>query len=109
MIYNLKRVTGVYVKGFYKYLTDRKLENENREEIYDLFSFAIKNIYGLPSSERNYFIDVYGGDCISYLMKLKGVPKKISKLDINDRLAIVTMCKNYYVAVGLLSDKKKSI
>lgn len=106
MVYNLKKVTSTYVKGFYNYLDDRKLLNENMEDLFDLFSYSIKNIYGLPSSERNYFIDTYSEDCIEYLRKLRGVPKKVSKLDTNTRLSIVTMCKSYFVAVGFLSDKK---
>lgn len=107
MIYNLKKVTGVYVKGYYNFLIDKKIENENMEELYDLFSFSIKNIYELPSSERNFFTDTYGDECIKHLRKLRGVPKKIGKLDTNSRLSIVTMCKSYYVAVWLLRNNKK--
>lgn len=106
MIYNLKRVTGAYVKGFCNYVKDRKLLSESNEEMYDLFSYAIKVIHGLPACEHNYFTEQYGDDCISYLKKVRGVPRKIDKLGINDRISIVTMCKNYYAAVSLLADSK---
>ena len=106
MIYNLKKVTGAYVKGFWHYVIDKKLDTSKREDLYDLFSYCIKTIHSLPAPERNYFTEQYGDECIQALKKLKGVPKKIEKLGLNDRLSIVTMCKSYFVAVGLLNEKK---
>ena len=107
MIYDLKKVTGIYVKGFCDFIEKNKLGNEDMQGLYDLFSYAIKGIHGLPCSERNYFTDVYGDDCIKHLKKLRGVPKKVSKLDTNDRIAIVTMCKSYFVAILVLNDEKE--
>ena len=107
MIYNLKKVTGIYVKGFCSYMENQKIHNENKEELYDLFSYCIKNIHGLPACEHNYFTEQYGEDCIKYLKKLKGVPKKINKLGANDRISIVFMCKSYLAAIDLISRSKE--
>lgn len=107
MIYNLKTVTGHYVNGYYQFLDKNKLLNEEKEDLFNLFSYCLKHIYGLPSSEKNYFIDMYGAECIKRLKKLKGVPKKVEKIATAERVSIVTMCNNYFVAVELKSEGLK--
>lgn len=102
MMYNLKKVVSIYVKRYYEYLKKVNLLNECSEALYDLFSYTIKNIYALPACESNYFIDQYGEDCINYLKKSKGVPKRVKRLSVNDRLSIVTMCNSYFVAVKVV-------
>lgn len=106
MKYSLKNVAGSYIKGFNGFVEKNKLIDASKSELYDLFSFSIKSIYRLASSESNYYIDMYGNDCITSLLKIKGVPKKINKLDINTRLDVVLMCQNYYVALGHLSENR---
>lgn len=106
MRYDLKNVAGAYIKGFNSFVEKNKLNDVSNSELYDLFSFSIKSIYRLASSESNYYIDMYGGDCIAFLLKVKGVPKKISNLSINTRLDVVLMCQNYYVTLGYLTENK---
>lgn len=106
MRYDLKRVAGNYVRGFNAFIEKYKLTDVSNSDLYDLFSYSIKSIYGLASSENNYYIDMYSDDCISYLLKLKGVPKKLGNISINVRLDVVLMCQNYYVALGYLCENR---
>jgi hypothetical protein len=106
MKYSLKNIAGSYIKEFNNFIEKNKIVDASNSELYDLFSFSIKSIYGLASSESNYYIDMYGSDCITSLLKIKGVPKKIGKLDINTRLDVVLMCQNYYVALGHLFENR---
>lgn len=104
MIFNLKAVTRHYVNGYFDFLKKNKLLDEQKEDLFDLFSYCLKHIYGLPSSENNYFIDMYSEGCIKHLKKLKGVPKKVDKITVSERVSIVTMCNNYYLAVQLKAE-----
>ena len=105
-VYDLKRVTKAYVSGFYKYINFKKLNDASASGLYDLFSYSLKNIYGLPPSEKGYYIDMYGDSCIDYLKKLKGVPKRVDRLGSTERLSIVTMCQSYFVAVDYVHFNK---
>lgn len=106
MFYDLKRVTTAYVRGFCDFVKKHKIGDENQEDLYDLFMFCLKGIHGLPCCEQNYYIDVYGVECINFLRKVRGVPKKIEKLDTNDRISIVSMCGSYFVAVRVVNAEK---
>lgn len=102
MVYNLKKVTNAYVKGFYLYINKKKLNTACADSLYDLFSYSLKSIYGLPPSEKGYYIDMYSESCIDFLKKLKGVPKKVERLGMTERLSIVSMCQSYFVAVDFV-------
>ena len=107
MVYNLKKITEIYVRGFFDYIKLRKLSLDNIEALYDLFSYSIKVIHELPPCERNYYTENYGDDCISYLKKLKYTPKRVSKLSMTDKINIVMMCNSYFVGVALVDVNNK--
>lgn len=103
MIYNLKQVTGVYVRGFLSYVKSKNFTKIDSEALYDLFSYALETIYKLPAAETNEYISLYGDECIAYLKKLKNVPKRVDRLGLNDRVSVVTMCRSYFVAADFLA------
>lgn len=105
MIYNLKKVTGAYVRRFCDYIQVRNFDLQNMSQLYDLFSYSLKCIYGFPPTENNFYIEQYGENCISYLKKTKGVPRASSRLSVEDRLSIIRMGIYYFVAVGMLNEE----
>lgn len=102
--YDLKKVMSIYVKGYMSFVKERDVPDENREELYDLFSYSLKKLYEFAPVEDNSLINRYSKSCIAYLRKLKGVPKRYSKLDMSVRVSIISMCQSYFVASGLLFD-----
>lgn len=106
MVYNVKKVSLNYVKRFSDYVKERKLGTD-MEELYDLFSYSLKVINLFQTKESSYYIEKYGNDCVNYLMKTKGVPKKSNKLGTSDRAGIITLSLSYFVAVGISSDINK--
>lgn len=106
MIYNLRKVTGDYVKGFLEFVRQKNFIDVDTKSLYELFSYSLETIYNLPAAEMNEYIQLYGGECTAYLKKLKNVPKRISKLGMSDRVAVVTMCKSYFVAADALVEGK---
>lgn len=104
MIYNLRKVTSDYVKGFLEFVRQKNFIDVDTKSLYELFSYSLETIYNLPAAEMNEYIQLYGGECIAHLKKLKNVPKRISRLGMNDRVSVVTMCKSYFVAADVLVD-----
>lgn len=109
MIYNLKQVTGEYVKGYLGFIKKKNFVNVSSEDLYDLFSYSIETIYGLPAAESSEYIKLYGEECIYHLKRLKNVPKRVKRLGLNDRVSVVSMCKSYFVAADVLADERGCI
>ena len=108
MVYSLDKVALHYVKQYSEFVKEKKLDN-SMENLYDLFSYSLKVIHLIPASEESFLIDMHGQDCILYLKKTKGVPKKFSKIGISGRVSIVTTSLSYFVAVGVVSNIDKGV
>lgn len=108
MVYNIEKVAFAYVKQFSKFVDEKKLGRE-MEGLYDLFSYCLKMIHYIPACEEGFLIDMYASDCISYLKKTKGVPKKFKKLGVSSRISIVTMSVSCFVAVGVVSNLDRGV
>lgn len=102
MKYFLKDIALVYTRGFNDFLNSVKMLD--KDEAYLLFSYSIKKIYGIETSEFNSVISEYGERCINYLSNLKGVPKKDDKLSLKEKLSIADFCCGYWVASDIIKE-----
>ena len=109
MIYNLKNVSTAYVKRFIDYTDGRGISAVGSKKLSELLCYSISRIFGLPYYRNNFYIEKYGADCISYLKKLRGVPKSGKRLCTQDKISILELCNGYYVAVDVLSLNKERV
>lgn len=92
-IHNLARI---YAKGFYNYLNSRKIVIDE-VTTHEFFAYCIKTICGVEAIEYNKTIRKYGDDCIQYLRKLKGTPKDLSSLTLEEKSNIINLGLIYVI------------
>jgi predicted mannosyl-3-phosphoglycerate phosphatase (HAD superfamily) len=63
-------------------------------EYKNLFKHALKDILELESFETTGRIYEYGDVCISYLKETTGLPKNVGKLELSDRVSILSACEH---------------
>lgn len=106
MVYSIKGIVEKYVKEFIKFIEINNLSDVGGEDLSELFSYGVRVIYDIPYFKHNFYVDRYGDNCVKFLKKVKGVPKKSKRLSIEDKVNIVTMCNSYFLAVEILGENK---
>lgn len=96
---NIHSLARTYAKGFHKFLKYSKIGIKG-EVMYSLFSYSIKSICGLEATEYNSEIRKYGDDCISYLKRLKGTPKDLEILSLEEKTNLISLSCIYVLIVG---------
>lgn len=109
MVYNLKRLSTTYVRGFREYVKIKELNGWSNEQQYNLLSYAICKLYGLESSAYSKGTSKYGRSCAKYLSSLKSTPKHIDKIPFAERVELVCMVQAYFVSLFLAKGKKEVV
>lgn len=102
MKYDLRDIALIYAKGFNEFLNSVKVLS--KDEAYLLFSYSIKKLYDLETSEYNDVIGMYGERCVDFLSQLDGVPKRKDKLSFKDRCAVIDFSRGYWVASDVIRE-----
>lgn len=109
MVYNLKRLSVTYVRGFREFIKVKELTDWSNEQQYNLLSYAICKLYGLESAAYAKGTARYGISCKNYLSSLKSTPKHIDKIPFAERVELVCMVQAYFVSTFLAKGKKKEV
>ena len=97
---NISDISRNYAKGFVNFLVEQEIESK-KGSAYELFVYSIYSIYGKPYIKKyNSLITRFGKDCIGYLKKIDGVPKRIGNLFSFEKEDIVN-CSCVYALVAL--------
>lgn len=98
LLYSVHELAKIYTRGFYKFLENYNIgicSNNARQ----LFSYAMNSLCGLEVIDYNLEIENYGSKCVKYLSHLKGVPKNLASLTLEEKANLVSCC-NVYLVVG---------
>lgn len=109
MVYNLKRLSTTYVKGFREYLKTKELSGWSNEQQYNLLSYSICKLYNLESAAYARGTSKYGRSCVKYLASLRSTPKHIDKIPFAERVELVCMVQAYFVSIFLAKGKKEVV
>lgn len=109
MVYNLKRLSVSYVRGFREYIKVKELSDWTPEQQYNLFSYSLSKLYGLESAAYSRGTSTYGRSCKKYLADIKSTPKHIDKIPFAERLQLVSMSQAYFVSMFLMKGKKEVV
>jgi len=109
MKYSLKNIVSLYIKQYIQFVKEKNLDKVSKDDLYELFTYGVRTIYEIPYFNTNFYVDRYGEECMKYLKKAKGIPKKSKRLSITDKFEIVSMCNSYFLAVGLVSEDKEKV
>lgn len=85
-----------YVNAFYKFISVRPGTGYN-EDRHKLLMYGIRNVCGLECYDQSDIIRMYGESCIRLLSEVKGVPKNVKSLPLENRVGIVNLCDAYSV------------
>lgn len=106
VIYNIKKVSTSYVRGFYDFINKKGFViGDNLEGLLGLLSYSLKKIYDLPSIDGNYYTCYHGEECVDYLKNIRGVPKNPKSVKMSDRFDIYNMSRSYFLAVYLYKEE----
>ena len=105
MVYNLKKLSATYVKGFKKYASERGIDKWSQEDLYNLFAYSLNRLYGLEASSYGKGISRYGKSCTKYLGEMKCTPNHPDKVSFSDKVSLISMAQSYYAANLLLKGK----
>ena len=97
MVYNIRSLAKRYAQGQLDFLRRKRLTSWSGEDAYTLFAYALDRIYDLDSVNYNAKVAKHGDACVEYLKGLKRTPKHINRVLIEDRVAVVSMAKAYFV------------
>lgn len=109
MVFNLKKLSVTYVKGFKEYIKEKGLESWTPEQQYNLFSYAISKLFGLDSSAYARGTSTYGRSCVKYMLELKNTPKKPETVDFADKVQVLSLSQAYFVTTFLMRGKKEVV
>lgn len=107
MVYNLKRLSLTYTRGFQRYLKEHGIDDWTPEQRYNLLSYSLSKVYGLETAIYAKGTSVYGRSCTKFLSELKGTPKRIDKISFAQKVEVLSMVQGLYVTAIVLSSKKK--
>lgn len=97
-VYNIHVLARVYSKEFCKFLKRHRIRT-NENNAFELFSYSMKTIYGIETSEYNLEIRKYGERCIKFLSKVKGIPLDLRKATVEERMNLIKCCKVYIIVI----------
>ena len=109
MVYNLKRLSANYVRGFREFVKLKELSDWTPEQQYNLFSYSLSKLYGLESAAYSKGTSTYGRSCKKYLSELKSTPKHIDKIPFAEKIQLLSMAQAYFVSVFLMKGKKEVV
>lgn len=98
MIYDLKKLSVAYVRGFKNYIKEADLTDWSNEQQYNLFSYALCRLYFLESAYYSKGTSRYGRSCEKYLRELKHTPKHKDKISFADRVSLLSLSQAYFVS-----------
>lgn len=94
--YNTLEVIQRYTRRFLLFMKENSLVYENKRDLYELFMYSLKSVFGVDAVEYNPLISIYGTQCTAYLMSTKNVPKR---LDLEDTTVLIEKIGNCFVRV----------
>lgn len=109
MVYNLKRLSFRYIRGFNEFLRLHNLSDWTPEQRYNLLSYAVSRLYGLESSVYSRGTANYGRSCQKYLSLLERTPKRIDKIPFSEKVQLLSMVQAYYVSTIVVAGKQREV
>lgn len=97
-MYNIHVLARVYSKEFCKFLNKYKIKTDETNA-FELFSYSMKKIYDIETTEYNLEIRKYGEKCIKFLSKVKGIPLDLRKAPLEERINLIKCCRVYIVVI----------
>jgi hypothetical protein len=97
MVYNLKRLSLTYIKGFKEFIKLNNLESLSVETRYNILSYSICKLYGLDPKPYAKGTSHFGRSCIAYLSKLKRTPKHFKAIPTTEKIALLGFVQAYFV------------
>lgn len=109
MVYNLKKLSVTYVRGFREFVKIKEVSDWTPEQQYNLFSYSLSKLYGLESAAYARGTSKYGRSCVKYLSVLKSTPKHIDKISFAEKVQLLSLSQAYFVTTFLMKGKKEVV
>ena len=109
MVYNLKRLSITYVRGFKGFIKEKGLSDWPNERQYNLISYAICKMYGLEAGAYAGGTSTYGRSCTKYMSVLKSTPKHKDKISFAEKVELLCMVQAYFVSTFIGKSVKEVV